>query len=133
MILLWARFGTTSFTLADSHSTWCPEFQACTAMPFLLSHFFTAALCSVSCFLGVLPFVVYKGKHLDSAWTNGGPAGAIYGVSESGWMEKSNFLSWFSKLFLPSVLKSGPVVLIFDGNHSHISIELLELARSNLV
>ena len=23
-ILLWARFGATSFTLADSRSTWCP-------------------------------------------------------------------------------------------------------------
>ena len=26
-ILLWERLGTTSFTLAHSHSTWCPEFQ----------------------------------------------------------------------------------------------------------
>ena len=82
------------------------------------------------------PFVVYKGKHLYSTWTNGGPAGARYSVSESGWMEKENFLSWFEKLFLPSVkaqLDSGPVVLIFDGHHSHISIKLLELARANNV
>ena len=82
------------------------------------------------------PFVVHKGKHLYSTWTNGGPAGARYSVSESGWMEKENFLSWFEKLFLPSVkacLDSGPVVLIFDGHHSHISINLLELARARNV
>ena len=54
-ILLWARFGATSFTLADSHSTWCPDFQVCTAMPFFSSHFFTAARCSVSRFHTVLP------------------------------------------------------------------------------
>ena len=33
----------------------------------------------------------------------GGLAGAMYGVSESGWMEADNFLSWFQKLFLPAV------------------------------
>ena len=82
------------------------------------------------------PFVLYKGKHLYSTWTKGGPAGTIYGVSESGWMEKANFLSWFKKLFVPSVqglLESGPVVLIFDGHHSHISVELLEYARAKNV
>lgn len=30
------------------------------------------------------PFIVYKGKHLYSSWTKGGPAGAAYSVSESG-------------------------------------------------
>lgn len=47
-------------------------------------------------------------------------------------MEKANFLSWFLKVFMPSVqaiLDTGPVVLIFDVHHSHISIELLEMAK----
>ena len=80
------------------------------------------------------PFIVYKGKHLYSSWTKGGPVGATYAVSESGWMEKNNFLSWFSKVFIPSVqalLDTGPVVLLFDGHHSHISLQLLELAKSS--
>ena len=54
-ILLWERFGTNSFTLANAQSTWCPDFQACTAMPFIWSCFFTVAFCSVSRFLRVLP------------------------------------------------------------------------------
>ena len=48
-------------------------------------------------------------------------------------MEKANFLSWFLKVFVPSVreiLDPGPVVLIFDGHHSHMSIKLLEKAKS---
>ena len=31
---------------ANSHFTWCPASHVCTAMPFFLSHFFTAALSS---------------------------------------------------------------------------------------
>ena len=78
------------------------------------------------------PFVVYKGKNLYTTWMNGGPEGAVYSASESGWMEGSNFLSWFKKLFLPAVqdtLQTGPVVLIFDGHHLHLTIELLETAK----
>lgn len=47
-------------------------------------------------------------------------------------MERANFLAWFRKLFLPAIqhLSSEPgVVLFVDGHHSHMSIELLELAR----
>jgi len=66
----------------------------------------------------------------------GGPAGAIYGVFESEWMEADNFLSWFRKLFLPAVAhltKSSSVYLLFDGHHSHISLELIRVARENNV
>ena len=60
----------------------------------------------------------------------------MYEVSESGWMEKENYESWFEKMFLPAVkhlTESGPVVLFFDGHHSHISIRLIELSRSKNV
>ena len=79
------------------------------------------------------PFVVYKGKNLYTSWTKGGAAGAMYSVSESGWMEKENYECWFKKMFLPSVsnlLKSGPVVPFFDGHFSHISLELVEHSRA---
>ena len=78
------------------------------------------------------PFVVYKGKHLYTFWMKGGPEGARFSVSESGWMEKANFLSWFKKIFIPAVqefLRTGPVVLFFNGHHSHLSLELLEEAK----
>ena len=32
----------------------------------------------------------------------GGPAGSMYSVSDSGWMEGSNFLEWFKKMSLDS-------------------------------
>ena len=60
------------------------------------------------------PFVAYKGKHIYNARTKGGAAGAMYAVSESGWMEKENYESWFRKMFLPAVKHltlTGPVLL----------------------
>ena len=65
-------------------------------------------------------------------WMKGGPAGCRYGVSESGWMDGANFLSWFRKLFLPAVghlTATGPVYLFFDGHHSHITLELICTAQ----
>ena len=82
------------------------------------------------------PFIVYKGKHLYSSWTKGGAAGAMYSVSESGWMEKENYESWFTKMFMPAVkhmLTSGLVVLLFDGHFSHISLNLVTISRENRV
>ena len=49
------------------------------------------------------PFILYKGKNLYERWMKGGPAGTVYGISDSGWMDGANFLSWFSKLFIPAV------------------------------
>ena len=46
--------------------------------------------------------------------THGADAGALYGVSTSGWMEQANFFSWFEKMLVPAVshvLFKGPVVL----------------------
>ena len=82
------------------------------------------------------PYVLYKGKNLWGRWMQGGPAGCMYSVSDSGWMEASIFLQWFEKMFLPSVrhlTSTAPVISFFDGHHSHMSIRLVELARSNNV
>ena len=49
------------------------------------------------------PHILFKGKHLYSAWRKNGPAGAFYSVSESEWIEAPNFLSWFCKMFLALV------------------------------
>ena len=79
------------------------------------------------------PFILYKGCNLYLRWTTGGPAGTVYGVSDSGWMEGSNFQQWFEKLFTPAVaalLTTGPVVLFVDGHHSHLTLQLIQYARS---
>ena len=82
------------------------------------------------------PFILYKGKNIYKRWIEGGPAGTLYGANESGWMDSEQYLSWFTKLFLPaisSLTETGPVILIQDGHHSHISLELIATARDNKV
>ena len=82
------------------------------------------------------PFIVYKGKHLYTMWTKSGADKGRYAVSESGWMEKANYESWFITMFLPAVkhlTESGPVVLFFDGHHSHISVNLIEMSQARNV
>ena len=77
------------------------------------------------------PYVVYKAKHLWNRWMKGGPSGTMYSVSDSGWMESANFLQWFEKMFLPAVRHMSPVILFFDGHHSHLTLRLIEVARSS--
>ena len=77
------------------------------------------------------PFILYKGKNM---YKKCGPAAALYGITDSGWMDAANFLSWFVKLFLPAVLSmtgTAPVLLFFDGHHSHIGLELIRKAHEN--
>ena len=57
--------------------------------------------CAGSAYGGRLP--PFIGKSMYQRWMQGGPAAAVYGVSESGWMDSDNFLLWFKKLFLPAV------------------------------
>ena len=49
------------------------------------------------------PHILYKGKNLWNRWIQNGPAGCMYSVSDSGWMESANFFQWFEKMFLPAV------------------------------
>ncbi len=63
-------------------------------------------------------------------------AGCVYGISESGWMDGPNFLSWFQRLVLPAVAHitaTAPAYLFLDGHHSHISLELIRVAREDYV
>ena len=39
------------------------------------------------------PFTVCKGVYVKKDWLSQGLAGALYGVSDSGWMEAADFLS----------------------------------------
>ncbi|XP_041377275.1 uncharacterized protein LOC121389691 [Gigantopelta aegis] len=81
------------------------------------------------------PYVVYQGKNLYLAWTEGGPDGTTFTTSAKGWMEGPQFLDWFQKVFLKNTehLSSNPRVLIFDGHASHLSLALMEAAKKNKI
>jgi hypothetical protein len=117
--------------LAKRGSRWVPETGGGSGKESITVHICGSAAGEV-----LPPYIVYKGKHLYTSWTNHGPPGARYSTSPSGWMEKDNFQSWMQKLFIPRVkpyLESGPVVLFFNGHHSHLSVELVKTCKENNV
>ena len=51
----------------------------------------TVHICGSAAGEVLLPYTVYKGKHLYTLWTHHEPPGALYSMSPSGWMKKETF------------------------------------------
>ena len=91
----------------------------------------TLAVCSAS---GKVldPLIIFQGKHFQSTWrgTQALP-NCYYGVTKNGWMETSTFNDWF-ELFT-NEHTGRPMLLLFDGHMSHISVRVIEKAlRDNI-
>lgn len=80
------------------------------------------------------PYVVYKAEHLWDTWTTGGPTGARYGRSKSGWFDTAAFEDWFKTIALPYFRKlEGDKVLLGDNLSSHINEDVINLcAKHNI-
>jgi len=76
------------------------------------------------------PYIIYKSMHLYDKWTEGGPRGARYNRTPSGWMDGRCFLEWFIKIIVPYCkCKEGRKILIGDNLSSHISPEVIKLCN----
>ena len=65
-------------------------------------------------------------------WTKGGPQGARYNRSLSGWFNGACFEDWFSKIVLPYMKKlSGKKVLLGDNLASHVSVDIIDACEKN--
>lgn len=78
------------------------------------------------------PYVVYKASNIYDSWCTGGPKGAVYNSSHSGWFDGNIYTDWFKKVFLPHARrKPGKKLLIADNLASHISVEVIELCKKH--
>ena len=78
------------------------------------------------------PMVVYKARNLYSSWTEGGPDGAVYDVTDSGWYDWRTFQIWFCSVFLLNVgSRPGVKMVIGDNLPSHFSGLVIEEARKH--
>ncbi|CAF2689825.1 unnamed protein product [Rotaria sp. Silwood2] len=79
------------------------------------------------------PYFIYQGARM---WTtsvpkNGFP-GSRYNCTKTGWIEEPVFFDWFKNQFIPRVSTiKRPVILFFDGHHTHISVRTVKLAMEN--
>ena len=78
------------------------------------------------------PFMIYSRKRVTENIKDGAFPGTQFHCSDTGWVNADLYLEWF-KFFLSSIPPARPVLLIEDGHASHISIDVIELARKNEV
>ncbi|KAL1454538.1 hypothetical protein WDU94_010773 [Cyamophila willieti] len=65
----------------------------------------------------------------------------MYATTHNGWMEETVFYNWIEKMFVPHVqreraernLPDQEALLIFDGDASHSSLRIIELAMKNKI
>ena len=82
----------------------------------------------------VPPYVIFKATHLYASWCSGGPKGASYNRSQSGWIDGLIFVDWLKCHLIPWIKQNcdpGIKVLIGDNLSSHISPEALKLCDEN--
>ncbi|XP_047235399.1 MFS-type transporter clz9 [Girardinichthys multiradiatus] len=80
----------------------------------------------------VPPFIIYSKAYPGGVcYKTQGPPNALYGWSESGYVNSELFKKWFLKLFLIHAPKVRPLLLIFDGHKSTVSLEVVESARKD--
>ena len=91
----------------------------------------TANVCYSSSGHVLPPMIIFQHCFPSSDYSRSGPDGCLYAKSESGYMDGELFKEWFTKIFLPKTSHLRPAMLILDGHCSHLTIDLIDLAREN--
>ena len=77
------------------------------------------------------PMIIYSKAFPGGSYKFSGPDDAVYAKSESGWIDSELLLAWMKKVFLKFCGSQRPVVLFADGHASHVSLDVIDLAREN--
>ncbi|CAK1577990.1 unnamed protein product [Parnassius mnemosyne] len=76
------------------------------------------------------PYVVYKSENMWTQWCDGGPEGARYNRTKSGWFDSGMFMDWFTTIVIPWAQRlEGPKLVIGDNLSSHINVDVVELCE----
>ena len=78
----------------------------------------------------VPPMMIYPRKRMNEKLKQGAVPETFFECSDSGWINEELYAKWF-KFFLTKIPPTRPVLLIEDGHSSHISIDVIKLARDN--
>ena len=76
------------------------------------------------------PLMIFPRVRLPSSLKEGAPPGTMFATSKKGWINQDIFLSWLD-FFIKCVPSERPMLLVYDGHASHLSIEVIEKARAN--
>ena len=90
----------------------------------------TVLTCASASGYALPPFMIYPRKRITDKLKVGAVPGTVFHCSDSGWVNGPLFLKWF-EFFLKNIPPIRPILLLLDGHASHISIDVIELARVN--
>ena len=76
------------------------------------------------------PMIIYSKAFPGGLYKFSGPDDAVYAKSESGWIDGELYLAWMKKVFLKFCGSQRPVLFV-DGHASHVSLDVIDLAREN--
>ncbi|CAF1281410.1 unnamed protein product, partial [Rotaria magnacalcarata] len=79
------------------------------------------------------PYIIYKSLRLYSQWCPKNLIkGTVYNGTKSGWTDEHCLFDYLQNLFIPNTKSlPKPLLLIFDGHYSHLSIKAVRLAIQN--
>ena len=91
----------------------------------------TVVVCVSASGQTIPPLMIYPRKRaVPESMRNGAVPGTLFKSSDNGWITQDIYLEWF-KFFIESIPQARPVLLIEDRHASHISLNMIELARAN--
>ena len=79
------------------------------------------------------PLVIFKSQTLQDGMDVGEVPGTMYGLSESGWINKEIFSDWFTFHFLKYAPPARPLLLLMDGHSSHFTPDFIHRAANEKV
>lgn len=77
------------------------------------------------------PSIIFKGANIWDQWQTSDEIfpGMSYAASKKGWMDSTIFLNYFKNTVIPALGEERPVLIIYDGHSTHMTISIIELAR----
>lgn len=93
----------------------------------------TVNVCCSASGLILPPMIIFEKCFPSGNYSECGPDDCLYAKSPNGYMDGELFKNWFLTVFLPNTAHLRPAFLILDGHGSHLTIDVIDLAREHNV
>ena len=83
----------------------------------------------------ILPLhIIFAGAFSSVLYAREGPHGALYSISDNGYMDPTLFYIFMDQLIIPKTRHiADQRLLILDGHGSHLDINTIQLCRANSI
>ncbi|KAL2102377.1 hypothetical protein ACEWY4_001545 [Coilia grayii] len=78
------------------------------------------------------PFVIFEKCLPSTAYSLEGPRNALYGVSDTGYMDSDLFLKWLEH-FVRYARQERPLLLFMDQHEAHVGTGVVDFCRANQI